>query len=198
MSTQQDIPVDTSADTPVDTSTITISAKEFKQQKQAPESQLRVIDVRTHAEVNSESLADCAHFPLQDLNSAAVKAYLEQQGHDSSQPVYLLCASGQRAARAAEQLQTDLGNQLVIIEGGMNALKGLGIDIAKGSGNIISLERQVRIAAGSLVVLGVMLGFTVNPGFYGLSAFVGAGLVFAGVTDSCGMGMVLARMPWNN
>tara|TARA_B110000879_G_scaffold129166_1_gene169828 strand:+ start:1432 stop:2004 length:573 start_codon:yes stop_codon:yes gene_type:complete len=186
------------SDTSVSKSTTTISAKEFKQQKQSPGNQLRVIDVRTHAEVNSESLADCTHFPLQDLNSAAVQAYLEQQGHDSSQPVYLLCASGQRAARAAEQLQTDLGHPLVIIEGGINALKELGIDIAKGSGNIISLERQVRIAAGSLVVIGVILGFAVNPGFYGLSAFVGAGLVFAGVTDSCGMGMVLARMPWNN
>jgi rhodanese-related sulfurtransferase len=191
-------PNDSSIDSLIDKSTTTISAKEFKQQKQSPESQLRVIDVRTHAEVNSESLADCAHFPLQELNGAAVKAYLEQQGHDSSQPVYLLCASGQRAAKAGEQLQGDLDNQLVIIEGGMNALKQLGIDIAKGSGNIISLERQVRIAAGSLVVLGVILGFAVNPGFYGLSGFVGAGLVFAGVTDSCGMGMVLARMPWNN
>ena len=187
-------PTDTSADK----STTRISAEEFKQQKQSPESQLQVIDVRTHAEVNSESLADCAHFPLQELDSAAVKAYLEQQGHDSSQPVYLLCASGQRAAKAGEQLQGDLDHQLVIVEGGMNALKQLGIDIAKGSGNIISLERQVRIAAGSLVVIGVILGFAVNPGFYGLSAFVGAGLVFAGVTDSCGMAMVLARMPWNN
>ncbi|MDA9983748.1 rhodanese-like domain-containing protein [Porticoccaceae bacterium] len=187
-------PTDTSADK----STTRISAEEFKQQKQSPESQLLVIDVRTHAEVNSESLADCVHFPLQELDSAAVKAYLEQQGHDSSQPVYLLCASGQRAAKASEQLQGDLDHQLVIVEGGMNALKQLGIDIAKGSGNIISLERQVRIAAGSLVVIGVILGFAVNPGFYGLSAFVGAGLVFAGVTDSCGMAMVLARMPWNN
>ena len=194
MSTQQD----TQQDTAVDTSITTISAKEFKQQKQSPESQLRVIDVRTHAEVNSESLGDCAHFPLQDLDSAAVKAYLEQHSHDTNQPLYLLCASGQRAAKASEQLQGDLDHQLVIVEGGMNALKQLGIDIAKGSGNIISLERQVRIAAGSLVVLGVILGFAVNPGFYGLSAFVGAGLVFAGVTDSCGMGMVLARMPWNN
>ena len=73
------------SDTSVSKSTTTISAKEFKQQKQSPGNQLRVIDVRTHAEVNSESLADCAHFPLQDLNSAAVQAYLEQQSHDSSQ-----------------------------------------------------------------------------------------------------------------
>lgn len=184
--------------TPHNRAITTIVASEFKQQKQSSDAKLQVIDVRTLAEVESESLADCAHFPLQDLDSAAVRAYLEQHSHDSSQPVYLLCASGQRAARAAEQLQGDLGHQLVIVEGGMNALKQLGVDIAKGTGNVISLERQVRIAAGSLVVIGVILGFAVNPGFYGLSAFVGAGLVFAGVTDSCGMGMVLARMPWNN
>jgi len=61
----------------------------------------------------------------------------------------------------------------------------------------VSLERHVRIAAGSLVLFGVILGTWVHPGFYGLSAFVGAGLIFAGVTDWCGMAMVLAKMPWN-
>ena len=61
----------------------------------------------------------------------------------------------------------------------------------------VSLERQVRIAAGSLVLLGTGLGAFVHPGFHALSAFVGAGLVFAGITDTCGMGMLLARMPWN-
>jgi len=63
--------------------------------------------------------------------------------------------------------------------------------------NAISLERQVRIAAGSLVLLGVVLGWLVHPACIGLSAFVGAGLVFSGVTDTCGMGMILAQMPWN-
>jgi hypothetical protein len=61
----------------------------------------------------------------------------------------------------------------------------------------ISLERQLPITAGSLVLLGIALGALVHPVFYGLSAFVGAGLVFAGVTDTCGMGLLLARMPWN-
>ena len=61
----------------------------------------------------------------------------------------------------------------------------------------VSLERQVRIAAGSLVLLGAVLALTVHPWFALLSAFVGAGLVFSGVTDTCGMGMLLARMPWN-
>ena len=59
----------------------------------------------------------------------------------------------------------------------------------------MSLERQVRIAAGSLVVIGAALGHFVAPGWFGLSAFVGAGLVFAGITDTCGMGMLIARMP---
>ena len=61
----------------------------------------------------------------------------------------------------------------------------------------MSLERQVRIAAGSLVVLGSLLGFFVSPFFLGISAFVGAGLVFSGVTNTCGMGMLLSKMPWN-
>ena len=69
--------------------------------------------------------------------------------------------------------------------------------MVRGERKAISLERQVRIAAGSLVVLGTALGAFVHPDFLGLSAFVGAGLVFAGVTDTCGMGMMLARMPWN-
>ena len=61
----------------------------------------------------------------------------------------------------------------------------------------MSLERQVRIAAGGLVVIGAVLGHFCNPNFYGISAFVGAGLVFAGVTDTCAMGMLIAKMPWN-
>jgi len=61
----------------------------------------------------------------------------------------------------------------------------------------IPLERQVRIAAGFLVLLGAVLGFFVHPYFIGLSAFVGAGLMFAGITDTCGMALVLAKMPWN-
>ena len=65
------------------------------------------------------------------------------------------------------------------------------------SGPPISLERQVRISAGALVVAGVALGWFVHPSFYGLSAFVGAGLIFAGITDICGMCLLLAKLPWN-
>jgi hypothetical protein len=67
----------------------------------------------------------------------------------------------------------------------------------RGPSRVLSLERQVRIGAGSLVLLGLALAWLVHPAFAGLSAFVGAGLVFAGVTDWCGMAMLLAKMPWN-
>lgn len=72
----------------------------------------------------------------------------------------------------------------------------VGLPIVRGK-KAVSLERQVRIAAGSLVLLGVALAWLVDPAFIGLSAFVGAGLIFAGITDRCGMAMLLARMPWN-
>ena len=68
--------------------------------------------------------------------------------------------------------------------------------MVRGSGTII-IERQVHIVAGLLVLLGVGLGFGVAPGWFGLSAFVGAGLTFAGITNTCAMGLILARMPWN-
>ena len=68
--------------------------------------------------------------------------------------------------------------------------------VAEGK-KAMSLERQVRIAAGSLIVVGAAVGCFVHPGGYGLSTFVGAGLVFAGLTDTCAMGMLIAKMPWN-
>ncbi|MDE0956784.1 MAG: rhodanese-like domain-containing protein [Pseudomonadales bacterium] len=178
-------------------STSNISAHAFKQLRQESAGKLRIIDLRTYAEVNTESLDGCAHFPVQKLKASELKIYLQQQNHEPTQPIYLLCASGQRAVRTANQLQDDLDFKLIIIEGGLNALKQLGTSVTEGDNTVISLERQVRIASGSLVVIGVLLGLLIHPWFYGLSAFVGSGLVFAGATNNCGMALVLAKMPWN-
>ena len=134
----------------------TISAVEFSRRMQA-EPKPQIIDVRTAAEVENQSLGDSANFPLQDLNCAEVKTYLAEQGHGSKHPVYLLCANGPRAVSAAEQLQADLDCPLVIIEGGINGLNSLGMAIQQGAGITISLERQVRIASGALVVLSRLL-----------------------------------------
>ena len=87
-------------------------------------------------------------------------------------------------------------NTIVNVEGGTKAWEEAGYSVARGK-KAMSLERQVRIAVGLLVLTGVVLSELVHPYLIGISAFVGAGLVFAGITDTCGMGMLLAKMPWN-
>jgi hypothetical protein len=111
--------------------------------------------------------------------------------------LYVICKSGARAAKAVEKFRAAGFDNVISVAGGTTAWADAGLPVVRGTSRIISLERQVRIGAGSLVVLSVLLGWLVHPALFGLSAFVGAGLVFAGVTDWCGMGLLLARMPWN-
>ena len=113
------------------------------------------------------------------------------------EPVYLLCRTGQRASKAAGQLAKSGYAQPVVIEGGTLAWLAANLPVKRAAVRAISLERQVRIAAGSLVLVGVVLGWFVHRAFFGLAGFVGAGLVFAGITDFCGMGLLLAKLPWN-
>jgi rhodanese-related sulfurtransferase len=113
------------------------------------------------------------------------------------QPVYFLCRSGQRATKAAEKFAKEGFAEPVVITGGTLAWIEANLPVVRGKTKVISLERQVRIVAGALVFTGVTLGWFVHPGFFGLSAFVGGGLVFAGIMDFCGMGLLLAKAPWN-
>lgn len=155
-----------------------------------------ILDVRTSAEVKAASLPDCLHIPLHELTAERLQSEIAAKGKNGAQ-IFLLCQAGRRAEMAAEQLQGKLNAELVIIEGGMNAVKQSNIPLAEQGKNVIPLERQIRIVAGLLVITGAALGTWVNPALYGLSAFVGAGLVFAGVTDICAMGMLIAKAPWN-
>lgn len=155
-----------------------------------------VVDVRTAAEAQAERVEGCLHLPLHELTAERLNALREQAGKTQG-PVYLLCQAGRRAEMAAEQLAGQGLGQVIVIDGGINAVKAANIPLLKGAGHTISLERQVRIAAGALVVLGALLGTLVHPGFFGLCAFVGAGLVFAGISDLCLMGTLIAKMPWN-
>ena len=154
---------------------------------------LTLIDVRTPIEFAEVHASGAVNLPLDRLDAGEVQ---RRRGASPDQPVYLLCKSGARAMKAYEQLSAAGVNHLVHVEGGTDAWVRAGLPVQRESG-VVSLERQVRIVAGALVLIGVVLGVTVHPGFYGLSAFVGAGLVFAGVTNFCGMGMLLARAPWN-
>jgi rhodanese-related sulfurtransferase len=157
---------------------------------------LCIVDVRTPAEVSAESLKNCIHIPLHELTPERLQNELLQRNQQAN-TVYLLCQSGKRAEAAANQLQGKIAQDVCILEGGINAVKQANIPLQTAANPVMSLERQVRIAAGVLVMIGVGLGYFIHPGFYGLAGFVGAGLTFAGITDTCAMGMLIARTPWN-
>ncbi len=152
-----------------------------------------LLDVRSPAEFRSGRVQGAVNLPLESVNATTVHDLL--QGREQA-TVLLLCASGGRARTAAQRLAAS-GLKTLVVQGGTNSCAQAGLPMDKDAGGMISVERQVRIAAGALVATGVILGTWVHPGFYGLSGFIGAGLVFAGVTDWCGMGLLLARAPWN-
>ncbi len=151
------------------------------------------VDVRSPAEYRSVRVQGAVNLPLNTISCADVQKLV---GDKQNPAIILLCGKGGRARKAAEILQAGSFN-LLVVEGGTNACVDANIPTEKGGAAMISIERQVRIGAGSLVCLGLALGYFVNPYFYFLSAFIGAGLVFAGVTDWCGMGLLIARAPWN-
>jgi len=155
--------------------------------------QIDLIDVRTPVEFREVHVETARNVPLDQLDPAAL---MQTRNIATHEPLYLICRSGSRGQQACEKFLKAGFTNVVNVEGGTLACVEAGLPVVRGK-TAISLERQVRIAAGSLVLLGSVLGWFVHPAFIGLSAFVGAGLVFAGTTDTCGMGMILARMPWN-
>ncbi len=170
----------------------TITPQELSQLRQSSKT-LELIDVRTPVEYQEVHVEFARNVPLDRLDPLAIKA--ERNGN-SDQPLYVICRSGSRGKQACEKLLASGIAPVVNVEGGTLACEAAGLPVVRGR-KAISLERQVRIAAGVLVLIGSALGFWVHPYFIGLAAFVGAGLTFAGITDTCGMGMLLARMPWN-
>jgi rhodanese-related sulfurtransferase len=152
---------------------------------------VELIDVRTPVDYREVHVSSARNVPLDQLNASQFAA-----GRSGAEPLYVICRSGGRGKQACEKLLAAGYTNVVNIEGGTQAWDQAGLPVVRGR-KAISLERQVRIAAGLLVLTGSILGIFVSPYWIALSAFVGAGLVFAGITDTCGMGMLLARMPWN-
>ena len=151
----------------------------------------RLIDVRTPGEFEAEHIAGAYNVPLDTLgeHGPEIRAGV-------AEPVVLVCRSGQRARKAEEALKAAGMTNLHVLDGGMSAWTAAGQPVRRGAPRM-SLERQVRIAAGTLAAAGGVLALFVNPLFAALPAFVGSGLVFAGVTDTCAMGMLLAKLPYN-
>ena len=152
-----------------------------------------LIDVRTPVEFREVHVAFARNVPLDQLDPQAV---IQARSGSANEPLYFVCRSGGRSQQACDKFEKAGFTNVVNVEGGTPACETAGVAVVRGK-KAMSLERQVRIAAGSLVLAGVILAYTVHPYLIGISAFVGAGLVFAGITDTCGMGMILARMPWN-
>jgi rhodanese-related sulfurtransferase len=154
---------------------------------------LTILDVRTPGEFDRLHAKGAESMPLNDLNPAVVAAKARQ----TDNTVYVLCHSGTRAAMACSALHDAGLTHVYSIEGGTKAWESAGLPVIRGTSRVISLERQVRIGAGSIVLLGLLLAWLVHPLFTLVAAFIGAGLVFAGVTDICGMAILLGKMPWN-
>ena len=152
-----------------------------------------MIDVRSPVEYREIHAEPARLVPLDSLDPDAI---MRARSGSEGDPLYTICRTGGRGRQAAERFRAAGYTNVVNVEGGTLAWERDGLPVVRGK-KTMSLERQVRIAAGSLVVLGTVLGAFVHPAFLGLPAFVGAGLIFAGITDTCAMGTLLVRMPWN-
>ncbi|MGE0095141.1 MAG: rhodanese family protein [Alphaproteobacteria bacterium] len=150
-----------------------------------------LVDVREPDEHARERIPGARNLPLSQLEQgdAAIPA---------GKAVLFHCRSGARTHANALRLAAKAGPcEAYLLEGGLDAWKRAGLPVAADRRQPLELMRQVQIAAGSMVLLGVLLGAFVTPSFYALAGFVGAGLVFAGVTGTCGLARVLRLMPWN-
>lgn len=149
-----------------------------------------LIDIREPDEYAREHIAGSRHVPLSSFNATDFP-----DSHDKTAVFH--CGSGNRTRQAAQQILSTGFGAVYHLEGGLQAWKEAGLAVNINRKAPISIMRQVQIAAGSLTVLGILLAVLVSPWFMALSAFVGAGLMFAGVSGTCAMANLLALMPWN-
>lgn len=146
-----------------------------------------LIDVRGSDEHARERISGATNKPLGELKKLEA----------APGPIIFHCKSGARTAANASNLASAAQCEAYILEGGLEAWKAAGLPVLTDKSQPIEIMRQVQITAGSLVLLGVLLSAFVTPSFIWLSAFIGAGLVFSGVSGSCMMAQMLGQMPWN-
>ena len=149
-----------------------------------------LVDIREPDEAARERIAQAVAAPLSIFETAHLEL---QPGHD----VIFMCRTGNRTGVNCERLAARVVDDAFVLDGGLEAWKAAGLPTVVNRKAPLELMRQVQITAGGLILLGAALGLTVHPGFWGLSAFVGAGLFVAGATGFCGMARLLAVMPWN-
>jgi rhodanese-related sulfurtransferase len=148
-----------------------------------------LIDVRSASEYATGHIPRSMNIPLEQID-------LRVGDLADDEPIVLICKAGTRARMAAARIGP-CGKDLVVLEGGTDGWIRAGYPVVASVAAHWSLERQVRLGAGVLVALGVVLSLLVNSNWIYLSGFVGLGLTLAGLTDVCPMGIMLAKMPWN-
>lgn len=152
----------------------------------------KLIDIRDADEYAREHIPGARSVPLTTLQQPGA---LQAQ---SGETLIFHCQSGARTSgNAALLAQAVTPADAYLLEGGIQAWKQAGMAVAEDKSQPLPLMRQVQIVAGLLILCGVILGYTVAGGFFLLSGFVGAGLLFAGITGFCGMARLLSVMPWN-
>ncbi|UCH90603.1 MAG: sulfurtransferase [Nitrospirota bacterium] len=163
-----------------------------KQELSNPRKEFLYIDVRTPQEFEGVHISGARNIPLPDLHT-----YVDElKTLSQERSIMLVCRTQNRVKIAYEYLTNNGLTNCEILEGGITAWIDEGKPVIKGQQRI-SLEGQVRAIAGGVILIGIGLGFTVHSGFFLLPAIVGAGLLHAGLTDSCLMGMLLSRLPMN-
>lgn len=149
-----------------------------------------LIDVSSPIEFEEVRVPFAQNLPI---DSPELERFMARRGRECDTPLYVMCRGGVRSVKACKKYREA---KLVNVEGGTRNWLECGLPVSRNRA-IVSLERQVRIAAGALTVAGTALGMFVHSYFLGVPAFVGMGLVVAGVTNTCGMAMLLTKMPWN-
>jgi len=163
-----------------------ISVKEFLDLQK--KEKVKLVDIRSPQEYSRESIGCAENISVDDIYDADIK---------SDEIVVLHCQSGNRTNQAASKVAGLNAKEVYLLDGGISAWKQHKQPTVKNLKEPLPLMRQVQIIVGFLVVLGVVLSFVVNPYFSLLSAFVGAGLLVAGLTGFCGLARILMILPYN-
>ncbi|MCP5315897.1 MAG: rhodanese-like domain-containing protein [Chromatiaceae bacterium] len=155
-----------------------------------------LVDVRSPVEFRAGHVKGAISLPLDEFDKSDPAQRTGVPGIGKDTPLYLTCKAGLRARQAAERLAASGHRNVVLLDGGTDAWMRAGLPM-RASTALLSLEQQVQIAIGTLLILKVVFGFAFHELFFVLGALIGAGLITAGITRWCGMAKLMARMPWN-
>jgi rhodanese-related sulfurtransferase len=149
-----------------------------------------LVDIREPDEFARSHVAGAKSQPLSGWEQSHLTV-------DPDADVVFTCRTGMRTAGACDRLASRVAGEAFVLDGGLDAWRAAGLPVEEDASAPMEINRQVQITAGLMILTGVVLGFLVAPGWFGLSAFVGAGLTFAGLSGTCAMARLLMMAPWN-